>query len=42
VTHKPNLFRTVLDALIAGRQRSAERYVAGYLRDHPATPRDNR
>lgn len=31
--------QTILDAIVAGRQRSADRYVEAYLRDHRIVPR---
>lgn len=36
---KTGFVQTILDALVAGRQRSADRYVENYLRDHRIAPR---
>ena len=33
------LLRRVVDALVTGRQRTAQRYVDAYLRDHDLTAR---
>jgi hypothetical protein len=38
MTDKSNVFRRILDALVEGRQRTAQRYVDNYMRDHPAAP----
>lgn len=39
---KTGFVQTMLNALIAGRQRSADRYVETYLRDHRIAPRTDR
>lgn len=39
MSSKTGFLQTVLDALVAGRQRSADRYVETYLRDHRIAPR---
>lgn len=39
MTQRAGLLRRMLDALVEGRQRSAQRYVDGYFRDHPVAPR---
>ena len=31
---RPNVFRRVLESLVEGRSRSAQRYVETYLKDH--------
>jgi hypothetical protein len=36
---KTGFMQTVLEALVAGRQRSADRFVENYLRDHRILPR---
>jgi hypothetical protein len=34
MSEKKRLFRRVLDAMVQGRSRQAQRYVDSYLRDH--------
>ena len=36
---KTGFVQSILDALVAGRQRSADRYVENYLRAHRIAPR---
>jgi hypothetical protein len=35
-------FRTILDRLVEGRQRTADAYVAAYVRSHPELVREHR
>jgi hypothetical protein len=37
-----SFFRTILDRLVEGRQRSADAYVATYLQSHPEISRELR
>jgi hypothetical protein len=42
MAEKKRLFRRVLDAIVDGRSRQAQRYVDSYLTDHDmARPRKN-
>jgi hypothetical protein len=35
MSNPQNFFRRALDAIVAGRTRQAERYIARFERDHP-------
>lgn len=37
MSKSPNIFKKALDHLIDGRQRSAQRYIDGYLKEHRPT-----
>lgn len=39
MANNTGLLRRVVDALVTGRQRAAQRYVDAYIRDHDLTPR---
>lgn len=39
MTEQKTIFRRVLDALVEGRSRQAQRYVDDYLRSHPELPK---
>jgi hypothetical protein len=36
---KTGFVQSILEAVVAGRQRSADRYLENYLRDHRIAPR---